>query len=261
MRTTQPNVPRIIKEAWATPEAAQWNAAAEREIARLKDRQVYNLVPRSAILAGRKRINSKWVFKRKADGSFKARVVTQGWNQAPGLDSCSIYAPVCMIQSVRIICCIAVHFGLILHQMDVSTSFLYADIQELVFVEQPPGFEVKDKDGGELVMQQEKSLYELAQSHGNWFNTIDSALVEIGFVPHQSDTCVYLYDHDGVRIYLTLYVDDLLVASNNSDAMAMVKDKLKQRFKMTDMGAVSLVWGMEIKRDLERGNLTISQEA
>ena len=42
-----------------------------------------------------------------------------------------------MMQSVRIICCIAVHFGLLLHQMYVSTAFLYADIQEMVFVEQP----------------------------------------------------------------------------------------------------------------------------
>eukprot|EP00904_Undaria_pinnatifida_P005974 jgi/Undpi1/2506/HiC_scaffold_13.g05885.m1 len=93
------------------------------------------------------RTNSKWVFKRKGDGSFKARVVAQGWNQVPGLDSGGIYAPVCMIQSVRIICCIAVHFGLLLHQTDVSTALLYAVIQELVFVEQPSGFEVKDKDG------------------------------------------------------------------------------------------------------------------
>ena len=76
--------------------------------------------------------------------------MAQGWNQVPGLDSGSVYAPVCMIQSVRIICCIAVHFGLLLRQMDVSTVFLYADIQQLVFVEPPPGFEVKDKDGSEL---------------------------------------------------------------------------------------------------------------
>ena len=166
-----------------------------------------------------------------------------------------------MIQSVRIICCIAGHFGLLLHQIDFLTAFLYADIRELVFVEQPPGFEVKDKDGRELVMKLEKSLHGLAQSPGNWFNTIDPALVEIDLVPLQSDTCVYLYDRDGVRIYLTLYVDDLLLAGNNSDAMAMVKEKLKQRFRMTDMEAVSLVLAMEIKRDLERGTLTISQEA
>ena len=61
------------------------------------------------------------------------------------------------------------HFDLLLHQMDVSTAFLYADIPKLVFVEQPPGVEVKQKKGGELliVMQLEKSLYGLVQSPGN----------------------------------------------------------------------------------------------
>ena len=54
-------------------------------------------------------------------------------------------------------------------------------------------------------------------------------------------------------------MDGLLLASTNSDAMAMVTEKLKQRFEMADKGAVSLVLGMEIKRDLERGTLTISQ--
>ena len=47
-------------------------------------------------------------------------------------------------------------------------------------------------------MQLKNSLYGLAQSPGNWFNVMNPALVKIGFVPLQSDTCVYLYDHDGV---------------------------------------------------------------
>ena len=49
-----------------------------------------------------------------------------------------------------------------------------------MFVEQPPGFEFQDKDGGELVMQLEKSFYGLAQNPGSWFHTIDPALVEVG---------------------------------------------------------------------------------
>ena len=58
-------------------------------------------------------------------------------------------------------------YDLDMDHTDASTAFLYADIQEKVFVEQVPGFEVKDKDGGEPVMQLEKSLYGLAQSLGN----------------------------------------------------------------------------------------------
>ncbi|CAB1109543.1 unnamed protein product [Ectocarpus sp. CCAP 1310/34] len=261
MGASQPDVPRTIEEARAMPDGEQWNAAAEREIASLKERQVYKLVPRTAVPPGRKRIKSKWVFKRKAGGSFKGRLVAQGWNQVPGLDCGNTYAPVCRFQSIRMLACIAVQFNLELDQMDVSTAFLYADILENVFVEQPPGFEVKDKDGGDLVMQLQKSLYGLAQSPSNWFHTIDPFLVEIGFVPLKSDTCVYLYDHDDVQVYLTLYVDDLLLAGNNSRAISMIKKKLTQRFKMTDMGEVKLVLGMEIKRDRNQGTLTISQEA
>ena len=141
--------------------------------------------------------------------------------------------------------------------MDVSTAFLYADIQEQVFVEQPPGFEVKDEDRGDMVMQLEKSLYGLAQSPGNWFNTIDPVLVEISFVELKSDPCVYLYDHNGAKIYLTLYVGDLLLPGNDSNAISMVKGKLQKCFKMADLGEASLVLGMEIKRDREAGTLTI----
>ena len=227
----------------------------------LNDRKVHKLVPRSAVPPGRKRIKSNWVFKRKADDCFKGRVVAQGWNQVPGLDCSSTYAPVCSIQSVRMVACITVEFNLIFDQMDVSTAFLYASIQEQVFVEQPPGFEVKNKDGGDMVMQLEKSLCRLAQSPGDWFKTIDPVLVKIGFVALKSDPCVYLFDHNGANIYLTLYVDDLLLAGNDSNAISMVKGKLHKRFKTTDMGEASLVLGLEIKRDREAGTLTISQEA
>ena len=56
-----------------------------------------------------------------------------------------------------------------------------------------------------------KSLYGLAQSLRNWFHTIDPVLISIGLVPLKSDTCIYIYNHDGVVIILTLYVDDFLV--------------------------------------------------
>ena len=86
-------------------------------------------------------------------------------------------------------------------------------------------------------------------------------LIEIGFVALKSDPCVYLYDHNGAKIYLTFYVDDHILASNDSNAISMVQGKLQKRFKMTDMREASLVLGMEIKKDREAGTLTIFQEA
>ena len=72
---------------------------------------------------------------------------------------------------------------------------------------------------------------------------------------------MYLYDHNGAKIYFTLYVDDLFLAGNESNTIPMVKGKLQKRVKMTDMVEASLVLGMKIKRDREAGTLTISQEA
>ena len=64
-------------------------------------------------------------------------------------------------------------------QLDVKTAFLYADIEEEVFVAEPPGFEKNDNKKGMLVMNPRKGLYGLVQSPGNWFNTIDPVLVSI----------------------------------------------------------------------------------
>ena len=85
-------------------------------------------------------------------------------------------------------------------QLDVKTAFLYADIEEEVFVAEPPGVETNDIDFFFLVMKLGKSLDGLAQSPGNWFHTIDPVLISIGLVPLKSDTCIYIYNHDGVII-------------------------------------------------------------
>ena len=76
-------------------------------------------------------------------------------------------------------------------QLDVKTAFLYADIEEEVFVAEPPGFETNDKEKGLLVMKLGKSLHGLAQSPGDWFHTIDPVPISIGCAPLKSDTCIY----------------------------------------------------------------------
>ena len=105
-----------------------------------------------------------------------------------------------------------------------------------------------------------KSLYGLAQSPGNWFHTLDPVLIVIECAPLKSDTCVYIYNHNGVIIILTLYVDDRVVVGGHIVVIETVKRKLTGKFKMTDMGDVSLVLGMHVTRDRGKKTLTISQE-
>ena len=92
-------------------------------------------------------------------------------------------------------------------QLDVKTAFLYADIEEDVFVEMTPGYETTNRKEVQLVMKLGTSLYGLAQSPQNWWKTIEGVyLVEIGFIQLKSDTCVYIYNHNNTVVILTLYV-------------------------------------------------------
>ena len=129
-----------------------------------------------------------------------------------------------------------------------------------MFVEIAPGYEATNRKGVQLVMKLKKSLYVLAQSLQNWWKTIDPSLVEIGSIPLKSDTCVYTYNHNNTVIILTLYVDDLLIIGGNIQVIETIKKKLMGKFKITDMGDVSLVLGIQVTCNRERGTLTITQE-
>ena len=66
-------------------------------------------------------------------------------------------------------------------KLDVKTAFLYADIEEEVFVAELPGFGTNDNENVLLVVKLGKILYGLAQSPGKWLHTIDPVLISIGF--------------------------------------------------------------------------------
>ena len=74
------------------------------------------------------------MFKVKTDNTYKARLVAQGWNQVHGRDCGGTYAPVCGLQSIRMVPAIAAELNLDVRQIDVKTAILYADIEEEVYV-------------------------------------------------------------------------------------------------------------------------------
>ncbi|GKC28432.1 zinc finger, CCHC-type containing protein [Tanacetum coccineum] len=86
----------------------------------------------------------KWFFKRKmkVDGpidKFKARLVIQGFRQKKGIDYFDTYAPVARITTIRLLLALAAIHNLVIHQMDVKTTFLNGDLEE-VYMKQPKGF-------------------------------------------------------------------------------------------------------------------------
>lgn len=75
-----------FKEVVALPEVARWKAASNKEMGSLRAHKLYDLVPITSIPPGQKTISSRWVYKIKADNSFKGRVVVPAWGKVSGRD-------------------------------------------------------------------------------------------------------------------------------------------------------------------------------
>ncbi len=254
-------IPTSYKDAISCPQHKDWQNAIQKEMSSLTEHEVYDLVPITSVPKGQKIIGSRFVFKQKADGRFKARLVVQGYAQEAGIDYGKTFAPVCRIGSQRVLLAIACQHDWPVYQVDVQVAFLQSKIQDDVFVKAAPGHDTNDMKTGEpMVMKLKRSLYGLSQSPALWYDTIDVALLGIGFTPTSSDPCVYTHGTDDTFAILTLYVDDILISGNNPGVVKRLKKALMDRFAMTDMGEVSLILGMSVTRNYEKGTLTITQK-
>ena len=93
--------------------------------------------------------------------------------------------------------------------MDVKTAFLHGAIKEEVYVEQPLGFEVQDRDTH--VYRLKKALYGLKQAPRAWYERIDRYLMMLGFTRSNADSNLYFKVDREKPLILVLYVDDLFL--------------------------------------------------
>ena len=188
----------------------------------------------------------------------------QTWRPVSGRDCGLAFAPVCRIQSIHMVLATVAEIGWTVWQLDVQTSFFYADVEEKVWVRKAPAYEAKDEaTGAPLVMKLLKSLYGLQQSSKNRHVTIDTFLAEIGCVDMLNGTTTVKQKpatDDDTTVILALFVNDLLMAGGNKATLEILQGKLMSHFKMSDMDDVSRVLGMRVISDIPTGFLVITQD-
>jgi hypothetical protein len=141
--------------------------------------------------------------------------------------------------------------------LDVKTAFLYGNLNEELYMEQPEGFVVKGQE--KKVYRLKKALYGLKQAAIAWNKQANKSLTKIGFKRCLSDTGVYTLTENNHTLVVVLYVDDVLFMGNN---MLLLKEKKTAFMKMwecRDLGPISEYLRMKIVRDRKNKKLIIDQ--
>jgi len=125
------------------------------------------------------------------------------------------------------------HYDLELHQMDVKTAFLNGDLEEDVYMDQPVGFIEEGKEN--MVCKLKKSIYELKQTFRQWYLKFNDTITFFGFKENIVDRYIYLKVSGSKFIFLILYVDDILLATNDLGLLSETKKFLSNNFEMKDM--------------------------
>ena len=164
-----------------------------------------------------------------------------------GLDYEQIFSPVVRFETVRLILAMAALHDWHITGLDVKNTFLYGELDEEIYMEQPEGFRVP---GRELeVIKLLRALYGLKQAGLAWWRTLRESMKDLGFENLKSDAGLYIHKTSGNGFVIAVvYVDDAIFCGPNKKQVQELKDKFMQRWEVQDLGDVTKFLRMRIKK-------------
>ena len=155
---------------------------------------------------------------------------------------CNVFNVFCIFLMTELYIC---YFSAVLfsNKMDVKTIFLNGVIEEEVYIEQPQGFEVKDRVTHSCKLK--KDLYGLKQAPRAWYGRIDSFLTRLGFTKSKVDPNLYMNIMDDEHVILLMYVEDQFLTGNGKH-ITDCKKRLAEEFEMKHLGLMHYFLALEV---------------
>jgi hypothetical protein len=146
-----------------------------------------------------------------------------------------------------------------MRQLDVKNAFLYGNLEETVYCQQPPSF--IDPAAPDHVCLLQRYLYGLMQAPRAWYQRLVTYLRQLGFVPSASDVSLFVLKEGDHLAYLLLYVDDIILTSSSLVLLQSIIDRLHSEFAMTDLGDLHHFLNITVTRSLDELFLSQRQYA
>ncbi|CAI7905151.1 unnamed protein product [Closterium sp. NIES-54] len=207
-------------------------------------------------------VSGMWIFRvKRPPGSppvFKARYIASGFSQRQGVDFFQTFSPTPKMTTLRVLLHVAAQRDYELHSLDFSTAFLQGSLHEEIWLRHPPGFNGSFPAGTQWSLR--RPVYGLRQAPREWHDTLRMTLAALGFAPSSSEPSLFLHtDTTLPPFYVLVYVDDLVFASADTEAVAHVKSELQKSHTCTDLGDLTSYLGLRITRDRAQRTITLTQ--
>ena len=171
------------------------------------------------------------------------------------MDYSETYAPVVQYQTLRTLLAIYSARGFYFGQIDVETAYLYALVQELIYMRPPKGTNY----GPNKICRLLKSLYGLKQAGRNWYLDLKDYLIELGFKPGEVDIGMYSAAIGTENeIWILVYVDDIIFASKNEQTKDILAGHLRKKYRITE--PAQLTWALGMKVSFAADGIILTQD-
>ncbi|CAI7774246.1 unnamed protein product [Closterium sp. NIES-54] len=165
------------------------------------------------------------------------------------------FSPTPKMTTLRVLLHVAAQRDYELHSLDFSTAFLQSSLHEEIWLRRPPGFTGTFPTGTQWSLR--RPVYGLRQAPREWHNTLWTTLAALGFAPSTADPSLFLRTDTLLPpLYVLVYVDDLVFATDDTEALSLVKSELQKRHTCTDLGELRSYLGLQITRDRARHSLS-----